>query len=475
MVRLATVRSKLHVRVVSRLAAVPKRFTDRVFHAHPTGPVEPGANRNAGKNPAASDVFIAMGKHSPGNRSVRLVAWVAVAWTSACSPAPLARPATLPPESSILVATAVSPPTPALAPEAPAPTLQTFPLFVAYPGLAATLPRFPIDNDPSPVQRVEAIEAELGFSGFFVKRDDVLGSPFGGTKARKLEMLLGEAKAKGASEVLTFGGVGSNHALATAIHARAAGLSVTLLLLPEPNTPHVRDNLLALASQGAALRMTGPDRVDALVRAAERSGAPPNPYVIAPGGTSATGNVGCVNAVFELAGQVAEGLLPRPDVIYVPSGTMGLAAGLSVGLEALGWQTQVRAVRVSSTRYVSPARLERLFDQTAGLLRARDSSFPALRLSKERVVIVHHAAGAGYALPTTAAREATTWFGARAGLPLDLTYTAKSAAAMLREAAIWRGKVVLFWNTYDARRVGAGDATPADLPEELRGWFVGTR
>ena len=370
--------------------------------------------------------------------------------------------------------TEVSQPSPAVVPEAAATTRPAFPLFVAYPGLAATLPRFAIDVAPSPVERVETIEQELGFAGFFVKRDDILGSPFGGTKARKLEFLIGDAKAQGASEVLTFGGVGSNHALATAIHARDAGLRVKVLLLPEPNTPHVRDNLLVLASKGAALSMTGPDRVDALVRAAERSGAPSGSFVIAPGGTSATGTVGCVNAVFELAGQVAEGLLPRPDVIYVPAGTMGLAVGLAVGLEALGWHTQVRAVRVSSTRYVSPARLERLFDQTAALLRSRDASFPALRLSKERVVIVHHAAGPGYALPTTAAREAATWFGAKTGLPLDLTYTAKTAAAMLREAPTWNGKVVLFWNTYDARRVGAGDATPADLPEELRGWFVGT-
>jgi D-cysteine desulfhydrase len=353
--------------------------------------------------------------------------------------------------------------------------VRVFPLFVAYPGLAATVPRFTIDDAPSPVQRVETIEKELGFAWFFVKRDDVLGSPFGGTKARKLEMLLGEAKAQGASGVLTFGGVGSNHALATAIHARSARLRVTLLLLPEVNTPRVRDNLLALASQGATMRMTGPDRVDALVLAAARPSAPQDPYVIAPGGTSATGDVGCVNAVFELAEQVAEGELPRPDVIFVPAGTMGLAAGLAVGLEALGWHTQVRAVRVSSTRYVSPARLERLFDQTAALLRSRDSSFPLLRLSKDRVVIVHHAAGAGYALPTTAGREAATWFGARTGLPLDLTYTAKAAAAMLREAPQWRGKHVLFWNTHDARRVGAGDATPQDLPEELRGWFVGAR
>lgn len=409
-------------------------------------------------------------KPDQGNPCIRCVAWGAVALS--CAVSPPEAPDTQPTEPPRPVGTAVLQPSPAPVPEAVATPVRVFPLFVAYPGLAATLPRFAIDDAPSPVERVESIEKELGLAGFFVKRDDVLGSPFGGTKARKLEMLLGEAKAKGASEVLTFGGVGSNHALATALHAPSAGLRVTLLLLPEPNTPHVRDNLLALASQGAALKMTGPDRVDRLVRAAGRADAPPDPYVIAPGGTSATGNVGCVNAVFELAGQVAEGALPRPDVIYVPAGTMGLAAGLAVGLEALGWHTQVRAVRVSSTRYVSPARLERLFDQTAALLHSRDSSFPALRLSKNRVVIVHHAAGPGYARPTSAGREAATWFGARTGLPLDLTYTAKAAAAMLREAPQWAGKHVLFWNTYDARRVSTGHATPADLPEDLRGWFV---
>ena len=62
------------------------------------------------------------------------------------------------------------------------------------------------------------------------------GTVFGGGKARKLDLLLGDAIARGVTEVVTTGGTGSNHARCTAWAARALGLRCTLALLPEPET-----------------------------------------------------------------------------------------------------------------------------------------------------------------------------------------------------------------------------------------------
>ncbi len=45
------------------------------------------------------------------------------------------------------------------------------------------------------------------------------------------------------------------------------------------------------------------------------------------------GTIGYVNAGLELKAQIDEGLLPEPDKIYVPMGTMGTAVGLLILLK----------------------------------------------------------------------------------------------------------------------------------------------
>ncbi|WP_299983616.1 hypothetical protein [Desulfobacula sp.] len=57
------------------------------------------------------------------------------------------------------------------------------------------------------------------------------------------------------------------------------------------------------------------------------------PYIIWPGGSAPMGTIGYVNAGLELKAQIDEGLLPEPDKIYVPMGTMGTAVGLLILLK----------------------------------------------------------------------------------------------------------------------------------------------
>ena len=59
--------------------------------------------------------------------------------------------------------------------------------------------------------------------------------------------------------------------------------------------------------------------------------------------------LGVVNAVFELKDQIARGLLPEPDIIYVPFGSMGTTAGLLLGIKLAGLKSKVCAVKVTKT------------------------------------------------------------------------------------------------------------------------------
>lgn len=64
-------------------------------------------------------------------------------------------------------------------------------------GLLQALPKEQLGFFPTPFYRLDRLSKELGVN-LFIKRDDFTGmNLFGGNKVRKLEYLLGEAKAKG--------------------------------------------------------------------------------------------------------------------------------------------------------------------------------------------------------------------------------------------------------------------------------------
>lgn len=322
-----------------------------------------------------------------------------------------------------------------------------------------SLPWRDLGGLPTPVSRVE-----VGGAPLWIKHDERAGALYGGSKARKLELFLGDAIARGEARVLTFGAAGSNHALATALAAREAGLGCALVLLPEPPSEHVRAHLLSAAGLGAELHAGTRGDLEEPARAVERVGGA-RPYVIPLGGTSALGNVGYVEAALELAAQIEAGLLPRPARIYVAAGTSGAAAGLYVGLAAAGLPIELRAVRVSSRASVNAPRLRREIEATAALLRAEDPAFPPIAIGGA-LTIDDRAVGPGYARPSEEGARAAA-IAAELGLELDPTYTAKAFAAVLRDRR--RGEV-LFWSTYDPRRL-ATNATVADLPPAFRRYF----
>src|SRR5262245_8688701 len=117
------------------------------------------------------------------------------------------------------------------------------------------VPRLPLTTLPTPVAPLERLARAAGIAPPWIKRDDRSGALYGGNKPRKLELLLGAAVARGRRRVLTFGGLGTHHGLATATCARAAGLATTLVLVPQPVTPHVQRCLLLLHALGAELHL----------------------------------------------------------------------------------------------------------------------------------------------------------------------------------------------------------------------------
>lgn len=325
------------------------------------------------------------------------------------------------------------------------------PLFEKYRSLAERLPHASLGVLPTPVERL----GHLGHESLWIKREDLSSPVFGGNKVRKLEFTLACAQRTGHRTVMTMGGLGTNHGLATAIFCKQLGMATRLLLYDQPVTPHVKETLLLLHRHGAELRRYRTLLGAGIALQSSQRLLNPRAYLLHSGGSSPLGTVGVVNAMFELRAQVDAGLMPEPDYIFCPLGSSGTMAGLSLGGILAGLKSRVIGVRVTLD-HVGPVPIanagtvQRLMQRTLDLLRRHSAEVPAVRLPEQRVLDGYF--GKGYGHSTPAGRVAMARALELEGLRLDATYTAKAFAAVCDFVAAPKnaGATVLYWHTYDA-------------------------
>jgi 1-aminocyclopropane-1-carboxylate deaminase/D-cysteine desulfhydrase-like pyridoxal-dependent ACC family enzyme len=290
---------------------------------------------------------------------------------------------------------------------------------------------------PTPVERLDSLSTDR--TSFWVKRDDLTHPLYGGNKVRKLEHVLADATARGASRILTIGAAGSHHVLATAVHAKEAGLGVDAVMVPQPRTDHVVQNLRADLARGVRVfPAMAWALVPILVLLHWRRGV----YFLTTGGSNVSGAMGYVDAARELASQVRAGVLPEPDVIVVTLGSGGTAAGLAAGLELEKLKTRVVGIAVASPVWFLRWATHRL---ARACVRRADGTAPRAAL-KARLVIDDRYLGRGYGY-ATAKGSAAIETAAKNGLTLDPTYTAKAFAAAIDRVASGSYANVLYWHT----------------------------
>lgn len=326
-------------------------------------------------------------------------------------------------------------------------------LFAALPGARETTPWMPIGRFPTRVERVDGLlprSVEL-----WVKREDECGDQYGGNKVRKLEFLFAEARARGQRTLVTFGGWGAHHVVATCLYGPRLGFGVEVTLFPQPEDAHVREQLEIVRASGAARTMRRgvigvlPTYLAALAR--------PEAAWLAGGGSSTTGTLGWVSGGLEIAEQIRLGELPPIDALYGALGSCGTIAGLAWSLRARR-AIELVGVRVVDSRFCGEARtlsLVRAVERRLGRLgwapQAREprwGEIPRLRVDDRFC--------GRYGEPT-AASQAAVAEAARAGLTLDPIYTGKVMAALLADARAGRldGRRVLFLHSHDTVRARA--------------------
>ncbi|HEU4738252.1 MAG TPA: pyridoxal-phosphate dependent enzyme [Solirubrobacterales bacterium] len=296
-----------------------------------------------------------------------------------------------------------------------------------FPALTDNLPHLSLSDRPTPVR-------ELAGLGIWVKDDGAFGSGgWGGNKVRKLEWLIPDAQRRGRRSILTFGGLGTNWGLATALYAREHGLKTALALVDQPVDEHVEAQLTRLETSGARIHRThSKARTVAMLPwllARNACGGRP-PYLLPAGGSSPAGALGYVEAALEIAAQVEDGSLPEPAHVVVPVGTGGTAAGLALGFRLAGLRTRVVGVVVNDQLRLDTPVIVRLARRTAKLLERRGAQLGSLQLEAGMLDLTRDQIGAGYGHRTEAAARAAA-LGAEEGLALDPVYTAKAMAGLL--------------------------------------------
>ncbi len=312
-------------------------------------------------------------------------------------------------------------------------------------------PRVRLTQAPTPLEFLPRLSRLLGGPNLYIKRDDNTGLALGGNKTRKLEFLIGDALAQGASHIVTQGATQSNHVRQTIAAANRHGLKTTVLLEERVSGAHAdyysNGNVLLDQILGAAAIETRPAGTDmnaelGLVGDRLRA-AGETPYLIPGGGSNPVGALGYVVAAQEIVAQANE-LGLRIDRVVHASGSTGTQAGLVTGFEGSNSHIPVLGISVRAPRDKQEENVRRLARQTWELLGiAGDFPDAAVEANSDYV-------GAGYGIPTDGMIEAVQLLARHEGILLDPVYSGKGFAGLIdliRRGHFKPGENIVFVHT----------------------------
>jgi len=320
----------------------------------------------------------------------------------------------------------------------------------------ATQPRLPLAQLPTPLHDAVRLREALGGPArcprILIKRDDLTALGLGGNKARKLEYLVADAQATGATTLITTGAVQSNHARMTAAAACVAGMRCVLVLSTTTNEPPLAGNLLLDRLYGATVRLVpaidpmlavGQDEAVVAEVVAEEKSHGRTPYVIPVGGSSGIGVFGYIGGTAELVEQLSEAGV-SPSRLYFASGSRGTQAGLTLGAMLCEATYQVYGVAVSAGEPEKIERARRIANEAAARLGLPE------RLDLSHLVTDQSFIGEGYGIPTAGGLEAIALVAQSEAILLDPCYTSKGMAALVhhvRSGELGPGDTVVFLHT----------------------------
>ncbi|MET8979982.1 pyridoxal-phosphate dependent enzyme [Streptomyces sp. NPDC004539] len=307
------------------------------------------------------------------------------------------------------------------------------------------LPRIDLRGFTSPVQFLPRLSDELGVE-VWSKRDDLGSVGLAGNKVRKLETELAQARALGATHLVTEGSRHSNATRAAAAAAAAIGMKCTLVLChDEPKEPV--GNLFLDALFGADLRLVGDTSWGELTRLTgdvvrELEAAGERVHRLPIGSATGRGAASFARAYAEAEQQMqAQGATIRTIVHASSAGSTH--AGLVLGRALCRKPTRIVGVIVAGEVYDDvPGNYLRLAREAADLIA------PTVHVAASDIELTEDYLGEGYGQPAAGVMEAIDLMARLEGIVVDPVYTAKAVAGIIDMAR--KGEIegpVLFWHT----------------------------
>ena len=316
----------------------------------------------------------------------------------------------------------------------------------------ADFDRVPLLFGPSPVHRLERLEAHVGGAvEIWAKREDCnSGLAYGGNKVRKLEYLAADALAQGCDTLVSIGGVQSNHTRQVAAVAARLGLACVLVQEHWVDWPDaVYDkvgNILLSRLMGAEVRLDPagfdigirPSWEQALADVESRGGTP---YPIPAGASDhPLGGLGFARWAGEVAEQERElGLFF--DTVVVCSVTGSTQAGMIAGFAAQDRSRTVLGIDASAT-------VEQTREQVARIARRTAEAIGLGRdLRDDEILLLDEWHAGTYGIPDAKTIDAIRLCARLEGVLTDPVYEGKSMAALIdlvRDGRIAPGARVLY-------------------------------
>lgn len=319
---------------------------------------------------------------------------------------------------------------------------------------------------PTPIERLDNLSEELGIN-LYSKRDDLTPLAVGGNKLRKLEYFLADAKAKGATMLLTVGGAQTNHGRLTCAVARKYGMKGAIVCVDE-YPGELSANLLLDGMMGCDVWLRKKDEsgmksedtllaetVEEVTKHYEKQGE--KVYYIPMGGSNELGILGYYECATEIAGQLRNAgiVADSADKEHLPRvittvGSMGTYMGLFTGIRMESLPLRLTGVGIlpyeEGIRNYAKEYFDRVcdfyaFDKENGLAKGVSTADFDLTDKYDR---------GAYNNPCKEVREAMYLAAEKEALILDPCYTGKCFAGileMVKNGEIAQGETVIFLHT----------------------------
>ncbi|MDD4976244.1 MAG: pyridoxal-phosphate dependent enzyme [Bacteriovorax sp.] len=324
--------------------------------------------------------------------------------------------------------------------------MRSVPIFKFLPELESQW--ISLIDKATPVYQLKKFSSDFNHSKLYVKREDLTSELYGGNKVRNLEFLLGQAKYRGADNILSLAPLGSNFVAALAAQAQKVEIPVKCYHFE----PHLSEQMIKHAyyskAVGAQLKTYRGGYLPSLFQSTLHFSSDvlfnhQNSFVMPTGGSSLSGAMGHVNAFLEMLEQVEQDEIPCPDYLVVGAGTCGTIAGLLAAKILTNHPVNIVGVRCVDKIICNKWNISRLCNQVLTSLGSdRRIKFSEINLVDNGAVKYGQADGDAVNLMKSISHSE--------GISLDTTYTTKvvSYLTKLMSRADLKNANFLYWHTF---------------------------